>query len=211
VGGVLAAVIVGALVTFGGSHPARTQPSVAAPAKPEPAAAPTTASRPSAAPDDITPTVLNVPKQLQTLGGMTGLLDGMRKRFGDTIGIELAITPDEAMLYRPDPSDAKSKLLYHFSGGWGDPTRSPRDASDDAADLAAFDAKTVAGVLRTAPETLGIAADDVSEVVLDIDHIADADGPGALELLVKVGKKSGGDGYLYLDSAGNTKRVVYPS
>jgi hypothetical protein len=151
-----------------------------------------------------------MPTQLHTLGGLTGLLDQMRTRFGDTMGIELAITADDAMLYRADPTDPHSKLLYRFNGGWGDPTRRPRDDQDDVADLGAFDAKAVAQVLRSAPETLGIAPDDVGDVVIDVDHMADPP-PGALELLVKVSKKSGGDGYLYLDSAGNTKRVEYPN
>jgi hypothetical protein len=140
---------------------------------------------------------------------MTGLFDHMRMRFGDTTGIELAITPDDAMLLRPDPADDSSKLLYRFDGGWGDPTPRPRDADDENTDLAAFDVTKVAEVLRAAPQTLGIAPADVAEVVVDIDQI-----DGALELLVKVGTNSGGpnsDGYLYLDSAGNTKRVEMPS
>lgn len=51
----------------------------------------------------------------------------------------------------------------------------------------------------------------MSEVVVDIDHIQDPAGPGALELLVKVSKSSGGDGYIYLDIAGHTKRVEFPA
>jgi len=51
----------------------------------------------------------------------------------------------------------------------------------------------------------------VSEVVVDIDHIQDPAAPGALELLVKVAKSSGGDGYIYLDSTGHTKRVEFPT
>lgn len=172
--------------------------------------APKKPTDPGAVPDDVPPSVLNVPRQLHTLGGMNALFEQMRKRFGDTVGIELAISPDNAMLFRPDPTDDKSKLLYRFDGGWGDATRRPRDENDGAADLGAFDVKAVAEVLRTAPETLGIAPDDAGDVVVDIDPLADPAGPGPLELLVKVEKKSGGAGFIYLDSAGNTKRVEYP-
>ena len=186
------------------------QPTTAPPVKTTAAAAPPKATDPGSAPDGVEPTVLTVPKQLHTLGGMNGVLEQMRKRFGDTTGIELAITPDYAMLYRPDPTDDKSKLFYRFDGGWGDPTLEPRDDEDNPADLGAFDVKAVAEVLRGAPETLGIAPDDVEEVFVDIDHIDDP-APGALELLVKVDRKSGGEGFIYLDSAGNTKRVEYPS
>jgi hypothetical protein len=204
---VLAVVIGWAM--FAGTTPDRREQAPTATA--ESPAAPSTTPHPGAQPDDVAPSVLNMPKQLHTLGGMTGLLEQMRQRFGDTTGIELAIFPDSAMLFRPDPADPQQKLLYRFNAGWGDPTPRPRDEEDDVADLGAFDVKAVADVLRGAPETLGVAPDDVSEIVVDIDHIADPAGPGALDLLVKVDRKSGGSGFLYLDSAGNTKRVEYPS
>ena len=45
----------------------------------------------------------------------------------------------------------------------------------------------------------------------DIDQIAEPPAPAALELLVKVTTKAGTDGWIYLDAAGNVKRVEYPS
>ena len=208
----VAAVIATAWTVFGGTNSPPEDPGAK---PPEPAVeipvAPTTAEKPGAIPDDVAPTVLSVPKELHTPDGMTGLLEQMRKRFGDTTGIELAITSDEAMLFRPDPTDDQSKLLYRFRGGWGDPTTRPRDDKDLPADLGAFDVRAVAEVLRAAPQTLGIDPADVSEIIVDVDHIQVPAGPGALELLVKLSKRSGGDGYIYLDSAGNTKRVEYPA
>ena len=161
-------------------------------------------------PDEVPPIVVTPPQQLHSAQGLAGVLDEIRKRFGDTMGIELAITPDEALLFRPDPTDDQAKLFYRFNGGWGDPTRKPRDDKDTPADLGAFDVNAIAEVLRGAPEVLGIAPADVSTTFLDVDHIKDPPGPGALELLVKVDRKSGGSGFIYLDSAGNTKRVEYP-
>ncbi len=78
-------------------------------------------------------------------------------------------------------------------------------------DLAAFDVSAAAAALQAAPETLRIAPGDVTDTFIDVDHIAEPPGPGALELLVKVSTKSGADGWIYLDGAGNTKRVEYPS
>ena len=207
---VLAIVIaIGVVVAGRGDDGARTADPDAATAE-RPVAA-SKAPDAGAQPDDVAPSVLNIPRQLHTAGGMTGLLEQMRQRFGDTTGIELAIFSDSAVLFRADPTDPRKKLLYRFNGGWGDPTPRPRDDEDNPADLGAFDVTAVADVLRGAPATLAIAPDDVAEIVVDIDHIADPAGPGALDLLVKVDRKSGGAGFLYLDSAGNTKRVEYPT
>jgi hypothetical protein len=142
---------------------------------------------------------------------MTRVLDETRKRFGDTMGYELAIMPDEAILARPDPTNDQSKLIYRFVRGWGDPSNRPRSDTDDMTDLGAFDVGAAAAALRAAPETLRIPTGDVSETFIDIDHVAEPPEPGALELLVKVSTTSGADGWIYLDSASNIKRVEYPS
>ena len=210
--GVLAvATIIGVSVFSGDDTPTPDSgtPSSAVPVAEKPSM-PKPPSDPGGAPDGVAPSVLNVPKDLHTLGGMNALLAEMRKRFGDTTGIELAIAPDYAMLYRPNPANAESKLRYRYQGGWGDPSLASRDDKDGVTDLAAFDVKAVVEALRNAPETLGIAPTDVGDVIIDIDPVGDPP-PGALELVIKVDKKSGGDGFIYLDSAGNTKRVEYPS
>lgn len=50
-------------------------------------------SDPGAKPDGIAPVVLTPPRQLHSLGGLTGLLEQTRKRFGDTMGYRLVIYP----------------------------------------------------------------------------------------------------------------------
>ena len=67
-----------------------------------------------------------------------------------------------------------------------------------------------AAALATAPETLRIPPADVSDTFIDVDHVAEPPGPGALELLIKVTTTAGADGSIYLDGAGNTKRVEFP-
>ncbi len=190
------------------NQPAASEPAAASP-KPEVPEVPAPRVAPSPEPE-VPPQVLNVPKELHTVEGMNALFDSMRQRFGDTMGIELAIFPDEAMLYRPDPTDEKSKLMYRFRGGWGDPDRRPRDEEDGVADLAAIDVNAVVAALHGAAQTVRMDPADVSEVVVDIDHLNDPP-PGALDLLVRVTGKSGGNGFIYLDSAGATKRVEYPN
>ncbi|HEX3287897.1 MAG TPA: DUF1707 domain-containing protein [Mycobacterium sp.] len=169
------------------------------------------AETPSSTPEDVPPVVLPPPGQLHTAEGMARVIDAMRKRFGDTMGYELAITPDDATLARPDPADDRSKLIYFYRGGWGDPSGRPKSDTDDLTDLAAFDMPAAVAALQAAPETLKIAPADVSDTFIDIDHVADPAGPGALELLVKITTKSGADGFIYLDGASNIKRVEYPS
>ena len=47
--------------------------------------------------------VLTPPTQLHSVGGLTGLLEQTRKRFGDTMGYRLVVYPTYAVLDRPDP------------------------------------------------------------------------------------------------------------
>ena len=79
-------------------------------------------SDPGAKSDGITPVVLTPPKQLQSLGGLTGLVEQMKQKFGDTNGYRLIVYPDYASLDRPDPNDDRRQLSYTYRGGWGDPT-----------------------------------------------------------------------------------------
>ena len=170
----------------------------------------TTVAEPAPVPEDPPPVVLAPPPDLHSADGLTRVLDETRKRFGDTMGYELAIMPNEALLARPDPTDDRSKLIYSYERGWGDPSTRPRSDTDDLTDLGAFDVQAAAAALAAAPETLRIAPGDVSETFIDIDHIAEPPGPGALELLVKVTTTSGANGFIYLDGASNIKRVEYP-
>ncbi len=208
---------VGWLVLGGDDSPedvADSTPSAEAPETHALAADPSATAaepKPTEAPDDPPPIVLGPPPNLHTAEGVTRVLDETRKRFGDTMGYELAIMADEAILARPDPTNDQSKLIYTFERGWGDPSERPRSDTDDLTDLGAFDIAAAVAALRAAPETLRIAPGDVSETFIDIDHIAEPPGPGGLELLVKVTTTSGANGWIYLDGAGNIKRVEYPS
>jgi hypothetical protein len=184
-------------------------PNAAVPQAPAAPAAITPAPPPPI--DDVPPVVLNLPRHMDTVEGMTGLLEEMRKRFGSTMGYELALRPDQAYLSLPDPADDGRKLIYTYRGGWGSPSGSARFDSDILADLSGFDIGATVAAWRSAPATLQIAPADVEDTYLDIDHIEEPGGPGALETLIRLTTKSGKNGFIYLDPAGAIKRVENPS
>ena len=112
-------------------------------------------SDPGAKSDGVTPMVLTPPRQLHSVGGLTGLIEQMKQKFGDTMGYRLSVYPDYASLTRPDPGEERRELNYTYRGGWDDPSTSSKSSDATEIDLSQFDIKTVVGVLRGAPETLG--------------------------------------------------------
>ena len=167
-------------------------------------------SDPGAKADDVEPVVLTPPRQLHSVGGLTGLIEQMKKKFGDTVGFRLVVYPDYASLTRPDPTEERRELNYSYRGGWGDPTSGSKSADATLVDLSKFDVKAVVGVLRGAPETLGIKPADVSSTYLILDPSGDPTTPGAVALSVYVSSDYG-SGYIELDGAGNAKQINYPS
>lgn len=164
---------------------------------------------PGAAPDGVAPVVLTPPRQLQSLGGLSGLLQQMRTKFGDTLGYRLVIYPDYAVLERPDPDDERRTLSYTYRGGFDDPSTGPRSSDAVPVDLAAFDARAVVGVLRGAPETLNIKADEVTSTYLIVEPARDPTTPGAVSIAVYISSDFG-SGNITLGPDGSVKRVGYP-
>lgn len=168
-------------------------------------------SDPGAKPDGIAPVVLTPPRQLHSLGGLTGLLEQTRKRFGDTMGYRLVIYPEYASLDRVDPADDRRVLAYTYRGGWGDATSSAKSIADvSVVDLSKFDAKTAVGIMRGAPETLGLKQSDVKSMYLIVEPAKDPTTPAALSLSLYVSSDYGG-GYLVFAGDGTIKHVSYPS
>jgi hypothetical protein len=166
---------------------------------------------PGAKSDGVGAVVLTPPKQLQSLGGLTGLLEQTRKRFGDTMGYRLVIYPQYASLDRQDAKDERRVLNYTYRGGWGDPSGGSRSSVDSAlVDLGKFDVKTAVGILRGAPETVGIKQPDVKSTYLIVEPAKDPTTPGALSLTVYVSSDYG-SGYIAFAGDGTVKQVNYPS
>jgi hypothetical protein len=167
-------------------------------------------SDPGAKSDGIPAKVLTPPKQLHSLGGLTGLIEQMKQKFGDTNGYRLIIYPEYASLDRPDPNDDRRQLSYTYRGGWGDPSTSAKDDTDRLIDLGKFDAKEVVAVLRGAPETLCIKPADVKSTYLSIDPSRDPTTPDEVSIDVYVSSDFG-SGYIQLAPDGTAKQVNYPS
>jgi hypothetical protein len=166
-------------------------------------------SDPGAKPDGVAPVVLTPPRQLQSLGGLNGLFEQMKKKFGDTNGYRLVIYPDYAVLSRPDPGDGRRALSYTYRGGWADPSTSAADNDATLVDLGKFDTKAIVGVLRGAPETLNIKSADVKNTYLIIDPARDPTAPGTVTISIYVSSDFG-SGYIQLNPDGSTKNVNYP-
>ncbi len=166
-------------------------------------------SDPGAKSDGITPVVLTPPKQLHSLGGLTGLIEQMKQRFGDTNGYRLTVYPDYASLTRPDPTEERRELNYTYRGGWDDPSSSSKTSDAVEVDLSKFDAKAVVAVLRGAPETLGIKPDEVKSTYLTIDPSTDPTNPGAVAVDIYVSSDYG-SGYIELAGDGRVKQIHYP-
>lgn len=166
-------------------------------------------SDPGAKPDGVAPVVVTPPRQLHSLGGLTGFFEQMEQRFGDTVGYGAVIYPDYAVVDRPDPGDERRELDYIYRGGFGDPSTSARSDDAIAVDLSRFDMPAVIGVLRGAPETLNIKADEVKSAYLVIDPSRDPTAPDSLSVSVRVSSDFG-SGYIELAPDGRVKRINYP-
>lgn len=167
---------------------------------------------PGAKPDGVAPVVLTPPTQLHSVGGLNGLLEQTRKRFGDTVGYRLVIYPTYAVLDRPDPSDDRRVLAYTYRGGWGDPTSSAKSSADGPvpADLGKFDVTATVGIMRGAPQTLRMKPSDIKTTYLNVEPATDPTTPGALSLSLYVSSDYGG-GYIVFAGDGTIKRLNLPS
>jgi len=165
-------------------------------------------SDPGAKDDGIPAKVITPPTRLQSQGGLEGLLEQMRQRFGDTMGYSLTIYPEYAVLSRADPSDDRRKLSYSYRGGFDDPSASAKGDDDVLVDLAAFNVETTVGILRGAAETVGLQQKDVkpNSTYLSIDPSRDPVTPGALTLRASVSSDFG-SGAITFAGDGTIKRI----
>lgn len=165
---------------------------------------------PGAKPDGVAPVVLTPPRQLHSLGGLTGLLEQTRKKFGDTLGFRLVIYPDYALLDRPDPGDDRRQVSWAYRGGWSHQSSSPKSADAVLVDVGAFDPKTTVGILRGGPETLGMKPADVRSTYLVVEPERDPTTPGAITVQAYISSDYG-SGYIQFAGDGTIERINYPS
>jgi Domain of unknown function (DUF1707) len=159
---------------------------------------------PGAKPDGVVPIVNTPPTELQSLGGLSGLFEQMRKKFGDTNGYSLTIRPDRADLNRPDPRDDRRVLSYDYRGGWGDPSSTTRGDDDRIVDLAKFDFPAIIGMAKGAPEILKLGSQQISETRIDLEPSNDPLDPGSLDIRIYVSGEFG-SGYIQVAPDGSCK------
>ncbi len=165
-------------------------------------------SDPGAKSDGIPAKVLTPPKQLQSLGGLNGLMEQMRQRFDDTMGYSLVIYPEYAVVSRADPSDERRKLSYTYRGGFDDPSSSAKSEDDVLVDLAAFNVENAVGILRGVAETVGLNPADVKKenTYLTVDPTRNPPTPGELTLRANVSSDFG-SGSVTFAGDGTIKRI----
>jgi hypothetical protein len=139
--------------------------------------------------------------QLQTVAGLNGLLTDIRNHFGDTMGYELSLEPDDATLIRADPSNSRHDQIYYYNGAWD--SGSTGNAFGSLADLGKFDVAAVLAQLTSAPQLLGIT--DVKKITLAIR--GNADGSVTPRISVDDQTASGGDASIDLNPDGSVKAL----
>lgn len=111
---------------------------------------------PGAVNDGVAPVVI-APTKLFSVPGLSGLLDQMRAKFGDTNGIELTVRATNASLVRIEPADPELPITYPYQGGFRDGGAMPGTWRNvRIGDLSRFDPAKVIGVMRGAPQTLNV-------------------------------------------------------
>jgi hypothetical protein len=173
-------------------------------------------SNPGAQPNNRPPvgTPSTAPPQLLSLGGLTGFLAEMRKQFGDTMGYELTLRADQAVLFRPDSANAHKTVTFNYSispnispvarGIWINLGASPQPVDTTVGDLSKFDVQAVLGVLHGAPQSVHV--NNPTDTYLIIDSAKD----GSLALQIHVSDESLNGGYIRLAADGTIEKI-YPA
>jgi len=166
---------------------------------------------PGAKSDGISPNVSAPPRLLHSAGGLNGLLQQARKKFGDTMGYSLVIYPEYAVLERTDPNDDRRVVRYTYRGGWDDdPSTGSKRDDEKLVDLGKFDVNAIVGRLRGAPQILGIEQKDVEGVYVSIDPSKDPLTPDTVGISINVSTTYDKSGRLEVDSQGNVTSQYPP-
>ena len=191
-----------------GSRPTtRAQPSgqqLPSASSTRPSAPGTSSSAPSTSAPTATQSTPKGPGQLHTVEGLSGLLDTIRGKFGDTMGFQLVVYPDYAITYRVSPKNSHVEQDFMYRDGqwnsWGADTTTA--SFDVLADLSAFNADAVAATLAGAPQALG--ASDGSKTYLIVEG---AEGGG---LGLSIHSAEPGTGFMEVNPDGSVKEVHPP-
>ena len=169
-----------------------------------PSAPGTSSSAPSTSAPTSTQSTPTGPAQLHTAEALSGLLNTIRGKFGDTMGFQLVVYPDYAITERVSPKNSHVEQDFMYRDGqwnsWGADTTTSSFAV--LADLSAFNADAVAATLAGAPQALG--ASDGSKTYLIVEG---AEG-GSLGLSIHSAEL--GTGFMEVNPDGGVKEVHPP-
>jgi hypothetical protein len=160
---------------------------------------------PGAKPDGVVPIVKTPPTELQSLGGLSGLFEQMRKKFGDTTGYSLTIYEKRASLTRPDPRDDRRVLSYEYRGGWDDPSSTTKSGDDRVVDLANFNPAEIIGRTRGAAQILGLGSQTIEDTRIDLAPSDDPLNADSLDIDIYVTGEFN-SGYIKVGPDGTCKR-----
>jgi hypothetical protein len=160
-------------------------------------------SNPGAVP--ASSTTPQAPPNLLTANGLSGLLAQMRTKFGDTMGYQLTVRPDSAVLSRPDSTNSHNAVDWQYGkDGWKNMGASSIPPDSTVSDLGKFDVQEVTGVVNAAPQTLHL--DNPTNTSLTIE--SQKDGSLALEIELSNDSKSGS---IDVGADGTVKQLHPPS
>jgi hypothetical protein len=91
-----------------------------------------------------------------TVGGLSGLIEQIRQKFGDTIGYELLVYPERASLTRPDSVNAHKTMEFTYTHGGWITNKGSKPFDTTVGDIGKFDVQAVISALRAAPQTLHV-------------------------------------------------------
>jgi serine/threonine-protein kinase len=208
---VIVAVVVAVIVWpdgSSGSRPTtRAQPSqqqLPSASSTKPSAPGTSSPTPSTSAPSSTQTTPAGPAELQTADGLSGLLDTIRSKFGDTMGFELVVYPEYAITERVSPKNSHVEQDFMYRDGqwnsWGADTTT--SSLNVLADLSAFNVAAVAATLAGAPQALG--ASDGSKTYLIVEG---AEGGG---LKLSIHSAEPGTGFMEVNPDGSVKEIHPP-
>jgi serine/threonine protein kinase len=207
VGGIIVALVVGAVLLFGGSdksvtatHSSSVSPSSGSNNTPR-----TSATTSGTSATTSTSAAPAGPAQLQTVDGLNGLIKTIRDKFGDTMGYELVVYPDYAVLDRLSPTNSHVKQSFMYrDGSWKNWAPDESTTSlDFLVDISQFNVAAVIDRMRNPPPDLNITDNTKNYLVA-----AGAEGGG---MDISIHNNAPGTGFMMLNPDGSIKQLYPPS
>lgn len=142
------------------------------------------------------------PTALQSPDGLNNLFAAIRSKFGDTMGYQLAVYPDYAVLDHADPQNSQHKKSYVFRGGsWSDFGEAEHVGTfDSLVDLSKFDTAAVTARMTGAAQALNVPSPTSTYLIVE-----GTDGGNTRIAIYESG--NGDSGYMDVNPDGSVKEM----